>query len=226
MQTRFQRRFIAVAALAAAYSWTSCCVAASVTLVERSPFVPSTFSPPQSRAPARPAVQAAKQNEFEFRGIYEVNGEYRFLISEARSRNGRWLPVGGSHESIEVQAYDPQTETVDVLINGEPRQLELAKTEANPNPQPVARQAVRPAARPSPTVARPATTTPGTSAPVRRVIRPSTNRPVANPATAQGTSAATSNNQADAPPPPAWLQELRERAAQRRAEAENQAVPE
>lgn len=155
-----------------------------------------------------------------------MNGEYRLLISEARSRSGRWLAVGASHESIEVQAYDPQTETVSVLIDGEPQQLELAKTEANPNPQPVARQAVRPATRPSPAVARPTATTPGTSAPVRRVIRPSANRPVTSPAAGQTTSTSTAASEADAPPPPAWLQELRERAAQRRAEAENQDVPE
>jgi hypothetical protein len=223
MQVTIQRKFPRPGLLIVVVLNSLCMAAAvSVTIVDRSPFIPSGFSPPQTREPARPSARPTQASEIEFRGIYEIAGEYRVLISEARSRNGRWLSVGSSHENIEVTDYDPSTETVSLLVGGEPREMQLVKTEANPDPQPVMNQVSRPVATTRPALASAGATRRATPTPVRRTIRPSVNRVTEAPASAapQSSPAEAAGKDGSAPPPPAWLQELRERAAQRRAEAE------
>lgn len=222
---RFQLRLLrplmcAGASLLGAASGTqSLGQASAATIVERSPFLPANFSPPSERLNPRPSPAAAQRQDYEFRGVYELDGGYQVLISEAKSRSGRWMPVGGSDETIQIQNYDVQSETVKVLINGEPRELQLASIEANPQPVAVARAQTAATLPQRSTAAARATTGP---TPVRRTIRPSSTRVA--PVTAEVPAAASADDSGTsaAPPPPAWLQELRERAAERREAAAEQ----
>lgn len=198
-------------ALAAAFLACAACAndLGTANIVERSPFIPSSFTPPQAPAPAAQPVRQAQRQDYEFRGVFEIDGEYRLLISEARSRSGRWLPIGVKQENIEVRSFDRETETATVAIDGDVRELKLASMESNPTPQPVSGQVTAQARAAQAARTQAPTRQGGVAQPSRRSIRQSQVRPSgARPA------GATPNTP---PPPPAWLQELRERAAERRA---------
>ena len=168
-------------------------VPAEPSMLERSPFIPPGFAPPQSgRADA---TARSNTGGYEFRGVYQLGNDYRFLVSEPRSRSGNWVQVGGDYEKYEVRGYDPDTETLTLFFNNSENELKLAEVESNPTPLPVSGQVqAAPAQGETPT-------------PVRRTIRPASRT---NPAAPGQT----------APPPPAWLQKLREEAAAKRAQVE------
>lgn len=161
-------------------------------IVARSPFIPPGFTPPQA---GKASAGKAAAGGYEFRGVYQLGDEYRFLVSPPRSRNGNWVQVGKSYEDYEVRRYDAASETLTLFFNNSETQLTLAELESNPTPTPVSGQVQTPA-------------TPGAAPnaapqPVRRTIRPATR----------------SGESSSSPPPPAWLEKLREEAAARRAQA-------
>jgi hypothetical protein len=169
--------------------------ASGVSILDRSPFIPPGWAPPErSRPPSRAKQQVAG---YEFRGVYSLRGKYRFLVSEPRSRDGKWVELGGAYEDFEVRDYNPEAETLTLYFNNKEETIALSTLEANPTPMPVSGQA-----RASQTASREKES----NTPVRRTIRPATR---------------TSGENADrqTPPPPAWLQKLREEAAKRRAAA-------
>ncbi|MEX0325147.1 MAG: hypothetical protein AB3N33_03565, partial [Puniceicoccaceae bacterium] len=168
---------------------------AEPSIMERSPFIPPDFTPPGN---SRAAAAKAAASSYEFKGFYRIGDKYRFLVSEPRSNDGDWVELGESSDSYEVRRFDPESETLTLFFNNSEKQLQLTELAANPTPMPVSGQIKTPS-QPSQQ---------GAPAPVRRTIRPTTR---------QGASATpgTSNS----PPPPAWLEKLREEAAARRAQA-------
>lgn len=181
------------------------------SILDRSPFLPPDFQPPSQRTqPRRP--QPAEQNSYEFRGVYQLAGEYRFLIAEARSREGDWVSLQRPGDNYQIKHYDPQTQVLTILANNKEEQLELAQL--NPDTKPIPVQGQSTAAAPSrPSSAQPADS--GNTSPRRRVIRP-TSRTSSN---TTNDSATPDNTGQAKPATPAWLQQLRERAAQRREAA-------
>ena len=107
------------------------------TIVDRSPFLPPGFTPPQS---AQPSPAQRKTSGYEFRGVYQIGDDYRFLVSERQSKNGKWVRIGGEYEGYEVRKYDPSTETLVLFFNNSENKLQLAELEANPTPTPVSGQ--------------------------------------------------------------------------------------
>ena len=162
------------------------------SILERSPFLPPDWSPPTQSRPQNRRQEAA--SAYEFRGVYMLSGEYRFLVSEPRSRSGKWVQAGKSYEGYEVRDYDPQSETLTLYFNNEEHPIQLASLEANPTPMPVSGQSTRAKAAGN-----------KSDRPVRRTIRPATRT--------------SSREGGKAPPPPPWLQKLREEAAKRREQA-------
>jgi len=165
------------------------------SILERSPFLPPGFSPPGSASGGSAA--RAKVDGYEFRGIYQIGEEYRFLVSEPRSRKGNWVKLGKAYDGYEVRNFDPSSETLTLFFNNSEKQLTLAELASNPTPMPVSGQIKAPAKN-NPTVT-----------PTRRTIRPATPR----------TSNTTQSSQSSKTPPPAWLEKLRSEAANRRAQA-------
>ena len=169
-------------------------VSVEPSILDRSPFIPPGFTPPGS---GRTTAAKAAAGGYEFKGFYRIGDTYRFLVSEPRSNDGDWVELGESSDNFEVRRFDPDSETLTLFFNNSEQQLKLAELAANPTPMPVSGQ-IKTAGQEQQ----------ATPAPVRRTIRPTT-RPT--PTTATGTSAS--------PPPPAWLEKLREEAAARRAQA-------
>jgi len=192
-----------VVGLPASYGQSgSASLSASPTLLERSPFLPPGWTPPEDR---RQAVQAKQTVAgYEFRGIYQIGGEYRFLVSEPRSRSGSWVRVGESRDNFEVRRYDASSDTLVLFFNNKEQRIQMAEMESNPTPIPVSGQVQSNNRETKPEQTRPA----------RRTIRP------ASRSTEPG-----SQDDRSAPPPPAWLQKLREEAAERRAQARGSVLP-
>lgn len=172
------------------------------TILDRSPFIPPGWAPPEVRRP-KPKPEK-KSAGYEFRGVYQLGGEFRFLVSEPRSRSGNWVQVGESYEGYEVRDFDPKSETLTLFFNNEEVPVKLADLESNPTPIPVTGQIKSARQKASDNSRRP----------VRRTIRPASRN------TEDGSRERTA-----APPPPAWLQKLREEAASRRAQAGGASAP-
>jgi len=164
----------------------------SPTLLDRSPFLPPGWTPPEVRRQRKQPNTAV--NGYEFRGMYKIGDEYRFLVSEPRSRSGSWVRVGESRDNFEVRRYDASSDTLVLFFNNKEQPIQMAEMESNPTPIPVSGQVQSPTRE----------TKPKTTKPVRRTIRP-----------ASRTTPTPTNS---TPPPPAWLQKLREEAAERRAQ--------
>jgi hypothetical protein len=172
------------------------------SIIDRSPFIPAGWTPPRSNRKA--ATRVAQSGNYEFRGVYQLGGKYRFLVSEPKSRDGSWVELDTAYEDYEVKGYDADSMTLTLNIGGRSQELVLADLEANPTPMPVSGQ-VRQAA--------PATANGTANKPpqqVRRTVRPSRT-------TAENTNAQSN----DRPPPPQWLQDLRQRVADRRSSGED-----
>jgi hypothetical protein len=163
------------------------------TILARSPFLPPDFIPPGNRKTGKEAQKNV--GGYEFRGVYRIGDNYRFLVSEPRSRDGNWVEVGSAQENYEVRAFDATSETLTLFFNNAEHQLKLATLDANTTPLPVSGQI-----QPSKT----------SNTPVRRTIRPPA-RNRTNPTTPQAPTAV--------PPTPEWLTKLREEAAVQRARA-------
>ncbi len=183
--------------------------AEGLSLLSRSPFIHPGWSPPGPSAP--PVTPARTGAEYEFRGVYQLGDGYRFLVRDKRSGVGKWVEIGKPSEEYEVRGYDPATLTLTLFANGEETALTLARSEAGPTPV-TPTVPVRP---PAPVTPVPHAAPAGTAAaqPMRRPVRP------------PGGSIAEAGDRPAAPPPPAWLQKLREEAAARRAQAEAEAAP-
>jgi len=164
------------------------------TILNRSPFIPPDWEPPQSNRPK--AVPKNSNTGYEFRGVYQLGNEYRFLVSTPRTHHGKWVSIDSEYDDYEVRGYDPSSETLTLFYNSKEEQLQLAKMDANPTPMAVSGQTRKATVK----------NTDGPR-PTRRTIRP-TSRANSNPGS--GSSA---------PPPPAWLKKLREEAAERRSQA-------
>lgn len=160
------------------------------SLLQNSPFIPPDFSPPQANRTVRET--RTTPNTYAFKGVYELGGQYRFLVKAAQASSGKWVEAGKAYDDFEVRGYDPETRTLTLFHNDQTEQLELAQLEANPTPMPVSGQPAATAPAPNPN-----------DRSARRVVQPS-ERPGSRPSAA------------DTPPPPAWLQKLRQEAAERR----------
>jgi len=68
----------------------------------------------------------------EFRGVYSLNGEYRFNIFTKSANKGIWLKMNQMENNLLVQTYDQASDTVSMLVNGAPKQLKLAKPSNTP----------------------------------------------------------------------------------------------
>ncbi|MEX0331353.1 MAG: hypothetical protein AB3N64_08030 [Puniceicoccaceae bacterium] len=165
------------------------------TLITKSPFLPPDFNPPGSGAgdPSMPA----SASQYQFRGVYQMGGEYYFNLYNTRDKSGTWVTENESGgDSPRIVRFNLDEDVLVVEVSGEQVSLELVETSDRTLP-------VASAPRPTPAT-RPATTTQGTAVrqtttPVRRrVIRPST-RNTTSTAARRPTIPANNNQQQPRP---------------------------
>ncbi|MEX0325240.1 MAG: hypothetical protein AB3N33_04040 [Puniceicoccaceae bacterium] len=164
------------------------------TIITQSPFLPPDFNPPGSGAgdPSMPA----SASQYEFRGVYQMGGQYYFNLYNTRDKSGTWVTEKESGgDSPRIVRFDLDEDILVVEVSGERVNLELVETSDRPMPvanAPRRAPATRPAQAPTTrtTEARPTTT------PVRRrVIRPSTRNPTSSTAARRPTIPSSNNQQ-------------------------------
>jgi hypothetical protein len=144
------------------------------SIVENSPFLPPGFQPPGGTAGAS-ASAPAQTGDFEFRGVYQLEGQYFFNLYNTRERKGSWVSKEASgDETPKILEFDLAKDLLVVDSSGQKVSLNLVQTSDNPLPLSVNRPPATPA-QPTTLPAQPAATARQRTTPARRrVIRPTT----------------------------------------------------
>lgn len=163
-------------------------------LVARSPFLPDGFNAEARQENRRPErnTQGPLAQRFEFRGYYQLNGEYRFLIREKNKTAGRWVRLNDPEAAYLVDQFDETSGQIQLNQDGQTEMIALISLDTNAAPMPVS--GAPPAVSP---------TNPGTNA--GNVAQARRNdAPIPPGATPLPPRPATSRR--TPPPPPQWLQ--------------------
>jgi len=164
--------------------------AGTAALAGASPFLPPDFRAEQTAPTPVPTASNPLDRLLDFKGFYQINGEYRVLLSQKRRADGGWLRVGEAREDIEVLEFDAEAQRVRARFQGSEGWLDLARMESNTSgapasPTPTSSTEPARVVRPPPTA--PTTTVPTTPTspprpPVRRtVVSPTPSTPPAAP---------------------------------------------
>jgi hypothetical protein len=147
----------------------------TAALVGASPFLPPDFRAEPAAPVAAPTASNPLDRLLDFKGFYQINGEYRLLLSPKRGANGGWLRVGEAREDIEVLDFDVDAQRVRARFQGSEGWLDLARMESNTSGAPASPTPASPT-EPSRVVRPPGTTPPVTTPispprpPVRRTV--------------------------------------------------------
>jgi len=107
------------------------------SLTQRSPFLPPGFNP-ETKTPEKPRQTRSQANKaLEFRGVYQLLGDYRFLVKESSAAFGNWVKLNDPKAVFVVTQYDPSSQTVTVEHEGVTHEISLIELEGNPAPIPV-----------------------------------------------------------------------------------------
>jgi hypothetical protein len=162
-------------------------------LVSRSPFLPAGFNADRQENPrdnernrAGPLAQ-----RYEFRGYYQLNGEFRFLIREKNKSAGRWVKLNDPAADYLVERFDESSGEIRLREGSQTESIALIKLDANAAPMPVSGQP--PAVSP---------TNPGNNP--NNVADTRRSRPI--PPGATPTEPRPAAQRRTPPPPPQWLQ--------------------
>lgn len=169
------------------------------SIVQSSPFLPPNFKAPNSGSSPLPSSKTGNPTtDYQFKGFYQLNGEYHFLVAEPRSRKSYWVSVGDTAADFELRSFNAETPSITLFFNNQLETIPLAKLDPNPTPrvvQSTPTAAARPRPRPNPDP---------------RATRPGQN------------NSDSSVSQRRAPPPtPEWLKKIREEARRRRDSGES-----
>ena len=140
------------------------------SIVAKSPFLPPGFTPPGGGGSA--AGAPATSGQFQFKGVYQLRGEYFFNLYNVQEKKGSWLRRGENKDGQpRIINYQQEEDVLVVESGGKQLSLEMIQTSDRPiplpNPAPTARK-VTPVKKPQTSTSDTSTTT------RRRVIRPST----------------------------------------------------
>lgn len=146
-------------------------VVQGLSLTDRSPFIPEGFTPNKANASA--GNKAGSNQPLEFRGMYKLNDNYYFLVSQRNSK-GKWLSMGESEDGLTVQEFEADEDRLLVEHNGKPVWLELSEMATLTGKPVTTRPAVATTRRTSTVPARTTRTTSSSTSSRRTVIRPTT----------------------------------------------------
>lgn len=107
-----------------------CCLAALGGLVENSPFIPPDWQPagdqPIDRGPS-----SEHYSGLQFQGVYEIGGVWSCNILDARTGKSSWVRAGQSMGNAKLQHYNPEEDSVLLLVDGRELTLRLKDMPAN-----------------------------------------------------------------------------------------------
>jgi hypothetical protein len=114
---------------------SSVSVLSAETLESSNPFLPPGYSD-KKEAP-KPIVQSNGpiSREIEFRGIFEVNGQYQFSLFNKRDQKSHWLKENeAAAQGISVRNYDSNSRSLTVNMSGRTERLTLMTASSSPIP--------------------------------------------------------------------------------------------
>ena len=161
----------------------SASVLSAETLESINPFLPPGYG--EKKEEPKPVVQSNGpiSREIEFRGIFEVDGQYQFSLFNRRDQKSHWLKENeAAMQGISVRNYDSNSRSLTVNMSGRTERLTLMTASSTPIPvvasvsQPVntngnAKQSALPTPLPNISMANNNNSTPK-AVPRRRVILP------------------------------------------------------
>lgn len=101
---------------------------AGISLLERSPFIPRGWTPPEERGNRRERPAQTAGGTLEFGGVYELNGVVNVFLSDSRQNKGQWVRVNDPTADIPVLSFDRTALTIRVRRDGKEETIPLAKT--------------------------------------------------------------------------------------------------
>ena len=105
------------------------------TLESNNPFLPPGYN--EKKEEPKPVVQSngTISREIEFRGIFEVNGQYQFSLFNKRDQKSHWLKENeAAAQGISVRNYDSNSKSLAVCMSGRTERLTLATASSSPIP--------------------------------------------------------------------------------------------
>ncbi len=102
------------------------------TLIERSPFIPDTFRNPDDNT--KPVEEPINEGNFEFKGVYSLNGVYYFNLYNKAEQKGYWTTKDEPLQGVQIDSFDERDNRIRVNIGGRSEVYELVKTTDRPMP--------------------------------------------------------------------------------------------
>lgn len=124
------------------------CAEEASKLQTNSPFLPPDYHSAKTKV-ALPVPQSygPVARELEFRGVVQFKGVYEFSLFNKTEQRGYWIPENQSESGITVRAFDADSMSITVNLDGRSERLTLMS--ATDNPLPVAISPKTTAAKPS-----------------------------------------------------------------------------
>ena len=119
-------------------------IAQAVSLIERSPFVGPDFDPNTSATEVTRVSSGSE--EFEFHGVYELDGSTHVLLKAKSDGSFSWYTVGMGHDGIIPKSYDADSNELVIVMNNSEVWLTLQEM-GEFKPMPIASVASSPSSR-------------------------------------------------------------------------------
>lgn len=176
-------------------------------LIERSPFLPADIPPAEEKAPLQERRnQNPLSQQFEFRGFYQINGKYRFLVKEKSKPTGYWIEIEDPDAEYIIRQFNPSDSSILLAYNGQEETIPLNQLASSSTPIPVSGQLPR--TIPGQKVA----STPSAGPPNAPII-------VGAASTSDTTGGASNVRRRTPPPPPDWIRKRIEESGTRVSQA-------
>lgn len=98
------------------------------SLITNSPFLPPGFQPP-GNSPATNEPAALENALFEFRGVYQLGGQFYYHLYNVREREGSWMTEeDASENNFRIVSFDTNENLLVLDVGGEQKSLSLIQT--------------------------------------------------------------------------------------------------
>jgi hypothetical protein len=115
---------------------------AGSSIVVHSPFLPPDFNPPGSTG-SQPDTSTTL-NQYQFKGVYQLGGEYFFHLYDERSRQGSWMSRDSITEGYpRIIQFKEMEDLLVVEKDGEQFQLNMIRGSSKPVPLTSSRPSMR-----------------------------------------------------------------------------------
>ena len=105
-------------------------------LASKSPFLPPGYSTQKPLMPQKPVTQKRNPlaNDFEFRGIVQLDRIYQFSLFKKSENKSYWIAENESENGILISDFDLDNMSITLSADGQSEQLTLMAASETPTP--------------------------------------------------------------------------------------------